>query len=386
MGAVALAILAVGWAFVARLAPLPVPAGWAPATGWAEYTAVLHVHSRYSHDGRGSIEEIAEAAARAGARVVFLTDHNTLAPLAEGKEGWYGETLVLIGAEVTTGAGYLLLFSAPATARVKARGFAIDDLVEQYRADGGIVILAHPEHPRLGWRENVPPVDGVEVVDVFDQVINAPLGRQLMGLLAYPVNPVIAILSVVHWPRRALSLWDRIARERPVMGVLGLDAHGGIELTEEAGVRFPSHETAFRLGQLHFVGRQALVRDGTERQRVYRMLRAGQFFNAFDGLAPARGFRFEARGGGTVASMGEEVTFGPDLAFQLSVPPVGPALVRLLRGDEVVYERTGSGTVRVPVTGPGRYRVEVDLEINLFPIAARRRIPWIFSNAIDVRG
>jgi len=87
--------LAAGYAAVGALGPLPAPAGWPPVSDLAEYTAVLHVHSRYSHDGRGSVEEIGAAAARAGVRVVFLTEHNTLAALRDGKEGWHGPTLVL---------------------------------------------------------------------------------------------------------------------------------------------------------------------------------------------------------------------------------------------------------------------------------------------------
>jgi len=384
-GVVLLLLLAAGYAAVAALGPRPVPSGWSRASDLAEYIGVLHVHSRYSHDGRGTIEEIAAAAARAGARVAFLTDHNTLAPLLEGKEGWYGSTLVLVGAEITTGSGYLLLLNPSPRARVRARGSALPDLIEGYRAEGGIVLLAHPEHPRLGWREEVPPLDGIEVVDVFDQVVAAPFHRQIMGLLAYPANPVMAILSVVHWPQRNLARWDRMARERPTIGVLGLDAHGGIELTEEAGVRFPSHETAFRIGQLHFVTPEPLGTDASARARVYRALRAGHFYNAFDGLAPAAGFRFEMRRGDARTLMGEAVALADGLSVEVRVPPAGEAVVRLLRDGQVTHEERASGPVRVPVHAPGVYRAEVDLRVNLFPITTARLTPWIFSNPIYVR-
>src|SRR5581483_6812955 len=259
--AIVVVVVAAGYAAAARLGPRPAPPGWPPASDLTEYTGALHVHSRYSHDGRGSVADIAAAAARAGVRVVFLTDHNTLAPLRDGEEAWHGPTLVLVGAEITTGSGYLLLLDPRPDLPVEARGFALSDLLARYREAGAIVLLAHPDHPRLGWRDELPPVDGIEVFDVFDQVVAAPLPRQLMGLLAYPVNPVMAILSVAHWPRAVLSRWDRMAREGPAIGVLGLDAHGGIELTEETGVRFPSHETAFRLGRLHFVTREPLEGD-----------------------------------------------------------------------------------------------------------------------------
>lgn len=384
VGGVVIVLLLAGFGAAARLRALATPPDWPPTSDLAEYTAVLHVHSRYSHDGRGTIEEIAGAAARAGARVVFLTDHNTLAALTDGKEGWHGPTLVLVGAEITTGAGYLLLLNPSPDAPVKARGLALEDLLERYRATDAIVLLAHPDHPRLGWREEMPALDGIEVVDVFDQVVAAPIQRQIMGLLAYPANPVMAILSAVHWPRRSLARWDRMARERPAIGVLGLDAHGGIELTEETGVRFPSHETAFRLGQLHFVSHEPLGRDAADRRRVYRAMRAGQFYNAFDGLAPAVGFRFTARHAGGEALMGEAVRLAEGLSLEVRVPPVGETAVRLLRDGEVLQAGTPEEVARVPVSAPGVYRVEVDLYANLFPIATARAMPWIFSNAISV--
>ncbi len=384
--ALGVGLVGAGYAAVASLAPAPIPGGWPPKSDLAEYTAALHVHSQYSHDGRGTIEEIAGAAARAGVRVVFLTDHNTWGALEDLKEGWYGHTLVLVGAEVTTGSGYLLVLNPRADSPSAARGFGLADLVAHYRSTGAIVLLAHPEHPWLGWQGEVPALDGIEVVDVFDQVVAAPLGRQLLGLLAYPANPVMSILSVVHWPRSVLQRWDRMTREAPTLGVLALDAHGGIALTEERGVRFPSHETAFRLGQLHFVTPEALGHDAADRTRVYRAMAAGHFYNAFDSLAPATGFRFEIERDGVRVLMGESVTLTDGLVLKVRVPPVGPAALRLLRDGEVISEQPAPlEALELPVRVPGVYRVEIDLRASLFPISTARSFPWIFSNPIYVR-
>jgi hypothetical protein len=381
-----LALVFAAYGAAARLGPLPLPAGWPPPSTHAEYAAVLHVHSRYSHDGRGEIEDIAAAASRLGIRVVFLTDHNTLKNLREGKESWYGPTLVLIGTELSTNGGYLLLLDPHIDAFVEDRGRPWGEVLQEARDHDSIVILAHPDHPRLGWEQGTPSVDGIEVFDVFDQVVAAPWTRQVMGLLAYPANAPMAILSVVHWSRSVLQRWDRMASQRRTFGVLGLDAHGGIQLTEETGVRFPSHETAFRLGQLHFVTDDPLARDEGDRIRVYRAMRAHRFYNAFDGLAPATGFRFEARRGSAVALMGDTVRAGEGWMFELRIPPVGDTVVRLLRDGTIVHEGPGRDGLRLPIPGPGDYRVEVDLHLGLFPIATARRMPWIFSNAISVRG
>ena len=378
--------LGVGYGAVASLGPLEPRPGWPPASDLSEFTAVLHVHSSYSHDGRGSVEDIAQAAARAGVRVVILTDHNTLAPLAEGKEGWYGDVLVLVGAEITTGSGYLLLLDPKPDLPTRARGHILEDLVRHYREAGSLVLLAHPEHPRLGWRDALPEVDGLEVIDVYDQLMAVPWSRRIVGLAAYPANPVMAVLSWVHWPKSVLARWDVMSRERPTLGVLALDAHGGIALTEETDLTFPSHETAFRLGRLHFVIPDRLRRVPADRLRVYRALRGGRFYNAFDGFAPADGFRFEVRLGETRALMGDTVPFHPGQVAQIRVPPVGDSMVRLLRDGVVLREAPGDTLTSVPLPGPGVYRVEVDLRVDLFPIGGVAYRPWIFSNPVYVRG
>jgi hypothetical protein len=384
--AAALLVLTVGVGFVAvaSLAPLAAPESWTAGSDDFEYTAALHVHSEYSHDGRGSIEAIAAAAGRAGVQVVLLTDHNTLAPLAEGREGWYGDTLILVGMEITTGSGYLLVLDPRPDLPTRARGLALDDLVRRYREAGALVLLAHPEHPRLGWRGPLPPVDGLEVIDVFDQLMAASFPRKALGLAAYPANPVMAILSWVHWPRSVLARWDRMMQQGRTVGALALDAHGGIAITEETDLTFPSHETAFRIGRLHLLMGKPLRRDAEDRTRVYRSIRAGRFFNAFDGFAPADGFRFDVRSGGRRALMGDKVRFAPGAVAEIRVPPVGESVARLIRDGGVVHEAPAAGALTVPLPGPGVYRVEVDLRVDLFPIGGAAFRPWIFSNAVYV--
>ena len=61
-----------------------------------EYVGVVHVHSIYS-DGTGTIPEIAKAASELGLDFVMMTDHNTLKPKHDGFEGWYNDTMIIIG-------------------------------------------------------------------------------------------------------------------------------------------------------------------------------------------------------------------------------------------------------------------------------------------------
>ncbi len=61
-----------------------------------EYTANFHQHTTTS-DGAGTHEEVIRAGAEANLDVMVFTDHNVYVP---GIEGWYDETLVLMGIEV----------------------------------------------------------------------------------------------------------------------------------------------------------------------------------------------------------------------------------------------------------------------------------------------
>ena len=64
-----------------------------------EYVGAIHVHSKFS-DGSGDVKGIAETANSSGLDYLILTDHNTLRAKAEGYEGWYGNTLLLVGVEI----------------------------------------------------------------------------------------------------------------------------------------------------------------------------------------------------------------------------------------------------------------------------------------------
>src|SRR5919198_3532030 len=65
-----------------------------------DLACVVHLHSVYS-DGTGTVPEIMRAAARAGADVVLLTDHDSLEAKRRGEEGWHGSVLVCVGLEVS---------------------------------------------------------------------------------------------------------------------------------------------------------------------------------------------------------------------------------------------------------------------------------------------
>ena len=87
-----------------------------------------------------------------------MTDHNTLRPLQEGYEKWYGKTLCLIGCEINDkeNKNHYMAFGIDEaySTRLPAKEY-----VRKVKEAGGIGFIAHPheqrnhmvEHPPYPW-------------------------------------------------------------------------------------------------------------------------------------------------------------------------------------------------------------------------------------------
>lgn len=103
----------------------------------------LHVHSRYSVDSRLSFDQILERITYEGLQGFALTDHDTVAGLAELAQlrSSYPGYWFLPGVEVSTTEGHLLAYGvdeAPPAHRPLA------ETLDRVAALGGVAVLAHP--------------------------------------------------------------------------------------------------------------------------------------------------------------------------------------------------------------------------------------------------
>src|SRR4051812_45263155 len=102
---------------------------------------VLHIHSIRS-DGRGTPEQIAHEAARAGIKFIVITDHGDATRKPDPpiyREG----VLCLDGVEISTSGGHYIAIDMPA-APYPLAGEA-RDVVDDVRRLGGFGIVAHPD-------------------------------------------------------------------------------------------------------------------------------------------------------------------------------------------------------------------------------------------------
>jgi hypothetical protein len=344
-----------------------------------DVSCVVHLHSTYS-DGTGTVPEIAQAAEQAGANVVLLTDHDTLAARRAGEEGWHGDALVLVGHEVTPlGRNHYLAFGLDE--EVDHRGLDPAETVLAVRDRGGFGFGAHPfaagssRFRRLSadmrW-DDLECLDGVEVWSFLaDNGQGLRTIREAVRFIARPER------FVTHPPEHNLREWDRMGAARRVVGIGGLDAHQfGLRVAGRT-LRLMSYRRSFEQLRTHVLVAAALRRDlEHDRELVYSALRAGRCYIAFNAVAPAAGFQFFGeRSRGERLEMGGEAGAG-GWTLHARVPRL--ADVRLLRDGEVVARADTQALVH-EAEEPGVWRVEARLRSH----GAERT--WILSNPVYLR-
>jgi len=352
---------------------------------------VIHVHSRYT-DGSGTVEEILQAARSCSLDFVVITDHNTLAARRDGYENFHpgepgkaGRTLLLVGEEISTAAGHVL--SIGASRSHFAPGITdISRLMENIHADSGIAIIAHPDHPRLGWkRGNFGGADGIEIINADREwrndspleIVDAWVG-ELLGL------PGMHYL--IDAPSENLRSWDQDSAWAGLAGIGSVDAHARFRLFGETVFYFPSYARTFSLLNTFVILHEALSCDSyLARRQVVEALGKGRCFFAFQGLGDASGFEFYAENHQAVF-LPHDTLFASDSAaatLLASAPSAENVVVQLYRNGEAT-ESAHTSESRIQITQPGVYRIIVFQERPQWPWRSRRRVPWIFSNPIYV--
>jgi hypothetical protein len=270
LAALALGYVAYGLWLRAGRAPRP-----APPPG--EIHGAYHVHTTKS-DGRGTLEEVIEAASEAGLQFVVVTDHNVLSP---EDAGYRGGVLVVEGSEVSAPYGHIVALGIP---RELTREERQKDTIGNIRALGGQATIAHPFHPRrpftrwsnLGWL-------GYEAIsnDSFWGLTlrSHEYWRIAEAILALPWDGASSALAFYRPPLLELAMYDALSASERHPLLCANDAHG-----------WPSYRAAFEAFSMHLP--VALSGDaGRDVPAVIEELLGGRAYCVLDGVAPAWGVR-----------------------------------------------------------------------------------------------
>ncbi len=342
-----------------------------------EIVGAVHGHSRYS-DGRGTVEEIRDAAADAGLDFLILTDHDTLAPLTDIGEGFYRNTLVLFGCEVSPPTNHLLVFGAVSCPDRSRRP---QEYLDDARGQGALTFLAHPHDRGVplahipSYRWDAWPIEGYTGLEVWNHL--SDWSGHLKGL-GSAVRALRRPAHALHGPEaETLRLWDEMGRTRPVAGIAGLDVHD----VQIGRPPFAAHIFRYPYAMrtlLCYVDLPAWGGDPeAAKADLLGAIAHGRLHFANRELGDARGLGFFGlRPGAPPATMGDEVPAGEVQELRLTSPLA--ADLRILK-DGTAIGGTSGRELALPPAGPGVYRAELRLRRD------GRSLPWAFTNPIYLR-
>jgi len=352
---------------------------------------ILHIHSIRS-DGRGTPEQIAHDAARAGLKFIVLTDHGDATRTPEPpvyREG----VLCLEGTEISTSGGHYIAIDMPPAPY--PLGGEARDVIDDVKRLGGFGIAAHPDSPKpeLRWTEWSAPFDAIEIINLdtsWRQRVTGTTWRPKAGLIArlltYPIRPTESMTSLIS-RSNIFYRWDALSRRRHLVTLAGADAHAQIAwrssdpIASRVSVSLPSYESSFRTLSVHVRTERPLTGTAsTDAAMVLRAIRAGHLYTAVDGAATPPSFDFTASNAlGTVRSGDQLTTAGPVTLHVRSNAPDGFTTTIWDGVTAVTSDRHEQDFTVTAPAGPAVYWVEIRTA-GQWPA-----LPWITSNAIYVR-
>jgi len=330
---VAAVLVAAAVAFIASTLP-PKRLTLADSDPDRTVPGVIHVHSSRS-DGRGTPDEIAQAAAQAGLKFVVITDHGDGTRTPEPPVYRSG-VLCLDAVEISTFGGHYIALDMPASPY--PLGGEARDVVEDVKRLGGFGIAAHPDSPKdeLRWRDWLAPFDAIEVVNLdtaWRQRAAETSWRQRFDLgarlLSYPIRPAESIAALIQ-PSTIWDRWAALAKRRHLVTLAGADAHARVgwrksePASADVSAPLPSYLTSFETLSVHLRTERALTGDAAvDARMIVRAIRAGHAYSVIDGAASPPSFDFTATNDHGTVHAGDELSAAGPLALRVrsNAPP-----------------------------------------------------------------
>jgi hypothetical protein len=344
----------------------------------------FHIHSERS-DGSGSVDAIAEAAARAGLHFIILTDHGD-ATRAPDPPAYRSGVLVIDGVELNTSGGHYAVIDLPSAPYPLAG--TPDEVIEDVTRLGGFGFAAHPGSPRpsLSWQAWDARIDGLEWINADSEWRDEPRIPIARALLTYLFRAPQSMATLLDRPSAVFERWDALARTRRIVGLAGADAHARLGFSQRTDpdysaihVPVPGYESSFRAFSNHVVLDAPLAGDAaTDARRVSAAIRDGRVYSVIDALASPGALTFTAASGSGSASMGGTLPIEGDVLLRATInAPPGTALV-LLRDGQRVHEVIDGPLETNGGKEPAVYRIEAYTA----NAPGGPTVPWIVSNPI----
>lgn len=359
---------------------------------------IFHVHSTYSHDSSGTIEEIARDAREAGADFVILTDHVTSKARKMGYERRVGGVDIFVEMEAQTQVGHGVFFYSLSALKDSKDGKVNELAYEHFErlknTPDAFFAIAHPSNLKMPWTKFDRKPEGLELIN-FDslwqrQAADSLGGFFLTALLA-PFNEYLAALRFLQPYRKDFQYWDSITTlaQENRFGYLAHDAHGGIRISDKYKLQWPRYRDTFVLGKNYLFLENPVSNDfQLRKEAIYKAIRKGSMSIVFDVLHPFEGNDFTLRCGDHSYRSGDRVVANGACEFLVETPKNFPYPVRIqLWKDGTLMQDVLEAPpfTHFKLDSWGTYRVEVwAMPRTLFHLLLGHDVPYVLYNPIYV--
>ncbi len=337
---------------------------------WIPLRCAIHVHSKYSHDSNGRIEDIASAARKNGIDAVFLTDHSNGRSFTDAPRGFSGGVFFVRGEEISVDGGSVLALGT--SGRIGDGKKLPQEVVDEIVAQGGVCCVSHIEST------NPFVITGYDAIGIH----NLHADAKRIPVLRFPSLLVDALRFRRSFPRELLlqevlrppswqlRKWDKLLETRRVAGIAEVDAHANLKIL---GVQLDPYDLVLGVEHTYL-----LVPPDWDEEDLLDALRAGRTYVGFTMLADPIGFSFTAeRDGQRAGTIGDDVRFAPGMVLEVKSPGEGRIVIL---GNGRTVASTKGNTLEFRLTEPGVYRAEVWVRVG------GRDLAWILASPIYVRG
>jgi hypothetical protein len=369
---------------IATIASLPPRALSLPVDGAAEpVRGVVHVHTRES-DGTGTVDQVAEAAARSGLKFIVLTDHGN-GLRVPAPPSYRSGVLCIDALEVTSSDGHVVALGlwGPTPYPLGAESQAV---VEDIARLGGMSIAAHPSSRKstLEWKTWDPPVDGLEWLNADSEWRDEGYLSLARALLTYPWRRPETLAMLLDRPAAVLQRWDTMTERRRVVALGGADAHANLKLPgssptlADGAFSVPGYDASFRTFSVALPSLQLTGDADADARAIVREIRSGHVYSSIDAMAGPARLSFTATSGGRTASGGDDLVVNGPVAIRATTNAPPGARITLLGNGRDVASADGPTLEYDAPSARAAYRIEAYLPGST--------IPWLLSNPIYVGG
>jgi len=330
-----------------------------------------HIHTTRS-DGTQTVDEVADAAAKAGLKFVILTDHGDATRPPDPPSYQHG-VLVIDAVEISTSGGHVVALGLDKASPYPLAGDP-RSVIEDIHRLGGWAVVAHPDSPKpeLKWQAWETDYDGIEWLNADSEWRDESKGRLIASALRATRRGPESIVALFSRPNTTIARLTRNDSGRPV--TLGaMDAHGSWPFEKDI-VRTVSQGVA--------LDQPLSGQPADDSRRVLSALERGHAFTIIPAIAGPAVLDFTATQAGVTRRPGQRIySLSEPVTFHAEVPGAPGARFRLLVNNRTVAESNQSEGSKGSLTYEGMpeagvYRVEVMFD--------HRELPWLFSNPLYV--